>query len=97
MTDFWAQQHLQSIAHSILSFTLGASEAIICLQLVAEETEHFTGAELEGLCREAALSALREDLQGAQQVAAKHFASVRMSMKPGLNPVLLQSYASFKQ
>lgn len=75
----------------------GGVDAPVCLQLLAEETEYFTGAELEGLCREAALSALREDLQGAQQVAAKHFASVRMSMKPGLNPFLLQSYSSFQR
>ncbi|KAK9854458.1 hypothetical protein WJX84_002500 [Apatococcus fuscideae] len=36
----------------------------VSLELLAEETRYFTGAELEGLCREAALSALREDLQG---------------------------------
>ncbi|KAK9844745.1 hypothetical protein WJX74_006256 [Apatococcus lobatus] len=69
----------------------------VSLELLAEETRYFTGAELEGLCREAALSALREDLQGARQVAAKHFASVKHSMKPGLNPLSLQSYASFRR
>ena len=68
---------------------------VVCVQLLAEQTEMFTGAELEGLCREAALAALREDLHGAHQVAAEHFASVRQSMRPGLNAFSLQAYASW--
>ena len=33
------------------------------VQALAKSTAAFTGAELEGLCAEAALTALREDLQ----------------------------------
>ena len=37
--------------------------ACVFLQTLAQGTELFTGAELEGLCAEAALCALREDLE----------------------------------
>ena len=33
------------------------------LRRIAEDTELFTGAELEGLCREAGIVALREDIK----------------------------------
>lgn len=35
----------------------------LVLQALAEACDMFTGAELAGLCREAAITALREDLQ----------------------------------
>ena len=40
--------------------------------------------ELAGLCREAALAALREGLVGAQAVAARHFATARAEVAPAL-------------
>jgi len=41
------------------------------LEEIARRTERFTGAELAGVIREAALSALRED-EGAREVAKRH-------------------------
>ncbi|GMP50628.1 hypothetical protein CsSME_00017168 [Camellia sinensis var. sinensis] len=35
------------------------------LKQIAEDTELFTGAELEGLCREAGIVALREDISAS--------------------------------
>eukprot|EP00976_Prorocentrum_cordatum_P069524 1179577-Prorocentrum_minimum.AAC.6 len=45
------------------------------LLALASQSEGFTGAELEHLCREAALAALREDLDAAG-VAQAHFLKV---------------------
>jgi len=41
------------------------------LEEIARRTERFTGAELAGVIREAALAALRED-EGAREVAKRH-------------------------
>lgn len=35
------------------------------VQALADECDMFTGAELAGFCREAAITALREDLQAS--------------------------------
>jgi hypothetical protein len=40
---------------------------------VAARTAHYTGAELAGVCREAAMAALREDFEHATHVAGRHF------------------------
>ena len=42
------------------------------LRRIVEDTELFTGAELEGLCREAGIVALREDIT-ATVVCDRHF------------------------
>ncbi|KAI3720172.1 hypothetical protein L6452_21085 [Arctium lappa] len=64
------------------------------LRQLAEETEHFTGAELEGLCREAGIVALREDIT-ASIVHARHFQTVKSSLKPALTKQEIDSYASY--
>ena len=40
------------------------------VQALADECDMFTGAELAGLCREAAITALREDLQASVPILA---------------------------
>ncbi|KAL5553617.1 hypothetical protein UlMin_041018 [Ulmus minor] len=64
------------------------------LQRIAEETELFTGAELEGLCREAGIVALREDIS-ATVVCDRHFQTVKESLKPALTKSEIDSYSSF--
>ncbi|KAK4779917.1 hypothetical protein SAY87_016023 [Trapa incisa] len=61
---------------------------------LAEDTELFTGAELEGLCREAGIVALREDIH-ATSVHDRHFQAVRRSLKPALTKAEIDLYASF--
>ncbi|KAK9276648.1 hypothetical protein L1049_006184 [Liquidambar formosana] len=61
---------------------------------IAEETELFTGAELEGLCREAGIVALREDIS-ATVVCDRHFQTVKDSLKPALTREEVDSYSSF--
>jgi hypothetical protein len=43
----------------------GSKGVLGCMQAMAAACDMFTGAELAGLCREAAITALREDLQVA--------------------------------
>ncbi|KAL4601739.1 hypothetical protein ACB092_10G003600, partial [Castanea dentata] len=64
------------------------------LRRIAEDTQLFTGAELEGLCREARIVALREDIT-ATVVCDWHFQIVKGSLKPALIRAEIDSYASF--
>jgi transitional endoplasmic reticulum ATPase len=56
------------------------------LQELSEQTEGFTGADLENLCQEAALMALREGMEAASLVEARHFSSARAAATPSLLP-----------
>ena len=64
------------------------------LMQIAEDTELFTGAELEGLCVEAGIVALREDIS-ATVVSNRHFQTVKASLKPALTQAEINSYSSF--
>lgn len=64
------------------------------LRRLAEDTELFTGAELEGLCREAGMVALREDIS-ATVVCGRHFQTAKNSLKPALTKAEIDSYSSF--
>ncbi|CAJ1931890.1 unnamed protein product [Sphenostylis stenocarpa] len=64
------------------------------LRRLAEDTELFTGAELEGLCKEAGIVALREDISAAV-VCDRHFQIARGSLKPALTQTEINSYSSF--
>ncbi|KAH1131961.1 hypothetical protein J1N35_003339 [Gossypium stocksii] len=64
------------------------------LRRIAEDTELFTGAELEGLCREAGIVALRENIS-ATLVSNRHFETVKSSLKPALTRDEIETYSSF--
>lgn len=64
------------------------------LRQIAQDTELFTGAELEGLCREAGIVALRENIS-ATVVCDRHFQTVKKSLKPALTEEEVASYFSF--
>ncbi|KAH7833803.1 hypothetical protein Vadar_009824 [Vaccinium darrowii] len=64
------------------------------LRQIAEDTELFTGVELKGLCREAGIVALREDIS-ATMVCNRHFQTVRKSLKPALTIEEANAYSSF--
>lgn len=66
------------------------------LRRIAEDTELFTGAELEGLCMEAGILALRENIS-ATVVCDRHFQTVKNSLKPSLTKAEIESYSSFKK
>ncbi|KAL8153583.1 hypothetical protein V2J09_011343 [Rumex salicifolius] len=66
------------------------------LKSIAEETELFTGAELEGLCREAGIVALREDIS-ATMVCERHLQLAKESLKPKLTIEMVESYSKFSK
>ena len=67
---------------------------VFCLQALAEKTERCTGAELESVCREAALAALREDLE-ASEVRARHFEASVAALRPGLSDAAISWHQSW--
>ncbi|XP_039139377.1 cell division control protein 48 homolog B isoform X2 [Dioscorea cayenensis subsp. rotundata] len=69
--------------------------ADVDLKRVAECTDLFTGADLEGLCREAGMVALREDLS-ADSVSDRHFLAARSSLRPSLTRSIVDEYASIE-
>lgn len=62
------------------------------LQEIAECTDLFTGADLEGLCREAGIAALREDIS-TQFVCHRHFKIAKDSLRPSLTQAKVDEYA----
>ncbi|XP_072037797.1 uncharacterized protein [Amphiura filiformis] len=64
----------------------------VSLESITSETEHYTGADLEAVCREAALLALHEDGLDAISVHHRHFVGALQMCKPSLNEHLLARY-----
>jgi len=64
------------------------------LEQLAKETEHYSGSDLAALCREAAMLALRENLQ-AKEVTMRHFRETMKKVKPSLAPEAEEAYRSF--
>lgn len=65
------------------------------LPSVAARTDCYTGAELEAVCREAAMAALREDFMGATEVAQRHFEAAVRGVRPLLTTSMIESYANW--
>ncbi len=66
------------------------------LERIAELTKGYTGADLEALVREAALTAIREDIN-AMEVSMRHFVESMKSVQPSLNGSLLKFYESWQR
>ncbi len=61
------------------------------LEKLAEMTEGYTGADIEAVCREAALSALREEMK-PRPVQMKHFLEALKVVPPSITPEDLKMY-----
>ena len=61
------------------------------LSFLAENTEGFVGADIEALCREAAIMALREDMK-AKEVTKKHFEDALKIVHPSVTPEVTKTY-----
>ncbi len=57
----------------------------VSLEKLADETEGFSGADIEGLVREAAMAAVRDDWK-AKPVEMKHFAEALEEVRPSFSP-----------
>jgi len=60
---------------------------------LANKTTNYSGADIEAVCREAAMLALRKDLK-AKQVKAEHFEKALESIKPSLSKTETDKYVS---
>ncbi|MCD6466597.1 MAG: CDC48 family AAA ATPase [Methanomicrobia archaeon] len=61
------------------------------LKYLAERTENFSGADLEGLVREAAMTALRED-ENIKEVSMRHFKKALEEITPSIDRETIKSY-----
>ncbi|KAL5214421.1 hypothetical protein ABZP36_003573 [Zizania latifolia] len=61
---------------------------------IAERTELFTGADLEGLCREAGIAALREGLMTQLLACDIHFQAALRSLRPSLTQAVVDEYSN---
>ncbi|KAL6072620.1 AAA+-type ATPase [Balamuthia mandrillaris] len=63
-------------------------------EALAVATEGYSGAEIVGVCREACLSAMREDVK-AEVVLQRHFLSAIRNVQPRITPQMVQFYKDF--
>ncbi|MEM4950304.1 MAG: ATPase, partial [Thermoplasmatales archaeon] len=61
------------------------------LESIAERTEHFTGADIENLVREAGLNAIRNDIN-AKVVTMDDFSEALKKVKPSLDEETIKYY-----
>jgi transitional endoplasmic reticulum ATPase len=66
----------------------------VSLEEIAKETEGYSGADLEALCREAGLNALRRD---AEKVTKEDFEKALQTVKPSLKEDMLLKYKKFEE
>jgi transitional endoplasmic reticulum ATPase len=64
------------------------------LEQIAARTDGYVGADLENLCREAAMIALRENKE-AIQVDSRHFEAALKTVKPSSTKDVMKNYVNF--
>jgi len=70
--------------------------ADVDLQEVAVKAKGYSGADVEALCREAAMNALRESID-AKEVTRKDFDKAMDTVRPSINPKMEEYYAQFNE
>jgi len=63
---------------------------------LAKRTEGYVGADIESVCREAAIMALRDDLN-VKEILKKYFDRALDKVRPSVTPDLLKVYEQFKE
>ncbi len=66
------------------------------LKEIAKKTEGYTGADIEVLCREAGLAAIREDIN-IDKVYARHFEEALKRVRPSLTPEMVRFYEAWNE
>jgi transitional endoplasmic reticulum ATPase len=64
------------------------------LKELAKKAESFSGADIEAVCREAAMNALRDDAK-ANEVKMKHFEDAMRRMTPSISKDVITYYSKF--
>ncbi|MBW3015085.1 CDC48 family AAA ATPase [Candidatus Woesearchaeota archaeon] len=65
------------------------------IKKLSEKAEGYVGADIESLCREAAILALREDMK-AKEVKSKHFEKAFDKVKPSVTKEVIEAYESLR-
>jgi transitional endoplasmic reticulum ATPase len=65
------------------------------IKKLAEQTNGYVGADVESVCREAAILALREDIK-AKEVNLKHFENALEKVKPSVTKEIKEVYESLR-
>jgi transitional endoplasmic reticulum ATPase len=76
--------------------TKGMSLSGVNLEDLTKRTEGYSGADIEGICREAGMIALRENIK-AEKVTMEHFESALKRVKPSLSTEDITVYESEKK
>jgi transitional endoplasmic reticulum ATPase len=66
------------------------------LKEISQATEGYTGADIEGLVRESAILALREDIN-SKEVKKKHFDEALKKIKPSVNKSTIEVYKKVEE
>lgn len=69
----------------------------VSLKALAKTTNGFSGADLEGLVREAALLVLKENKMKPSQIEMRHFDEILNKIKPTIDPESEKAYDEFKE
>ncbi len=68
----------------------------VSLKDLSKKTDGFSGADIEALCREAAMIALRSDIK-VKKVTKKHFVRALQEIRPSLTDELVKYYKKVSQ
>jgi len=68
----------------------------VILQEIAEKAKGYSGADVEALCREAAMNALRDSVD-AKEVTRKDFDKAMETIKPSINEKMEEYYSQFSE
>ncbi|MFH0815684.1 MAG: CDC48 family AAA ATPase [Methanobacteriota archaeon] len=66
------------------------------LNRLADVTKNYVGADIEGLCREAAMQALRQD-PAAKEVTTAHFEAALKVIRPSVTEEIIKYYEGIKE
>ena len=66
------------------------------LKFIAKKTEGYVGADIEAVCREAAILALREDIN-SKEISKKHFEKALEKVRPSVTPDVEKAYEELQE
>ena len=72
------------------------TEKDVDIEALTDELDGYSGADIEGLCREAAMCALREDPK-AKKVLMRHFEAARKAVPPSIDEETMRFYERIGQ
>ncbi len=69
----------------------------VSIKILAQQTKGFSGADLEGLVREAALLVLSQNNMKPGAIGMKHFEEILKKMNPTIDEESEKAYGEFKE